>query len=435
MVLTADSISGLTLPVLRALLDQMGPAAFASPTHRDFYMSHDREIVLSGWMGAGKSRVLCEKAWWLARQYPGATFALFRKVAASIPATTARTFWRDVVDLRYLARQNRSENWLELTNGARIYFLGLDPDPLTGVPSKVGSLDAAWIGVDEAVELTPEDWIMLLGRLRDPRMPWHQIAAATNPGPPKHWLRDRMATHGRMLYAKSNRFLSREYVEMLGSLPDTAAGRRLGKGEWAGAEGMIWTLPDDQVRAPSAVPKRTIAGLDWGFVHAFACEVVGQSGSGREAVVEEVYAKGLGVDQIAPRLAEIFERRDVSAVFCDPSEPGLMAELARHLITHRQGHSGCRLRTRVEPARNDVLTGIQAVDKQIRLGLIVDPTCQGLLGELPGYTWAPNRAGGFFERPVEVNDDACDALRYAVMALEPDPDNPWASLVSAGGIA
>jgi phage terminase large subunit len=420
---------------LRALLRDVGPAGFASDVHERFFESHAAELVLSGWMGAGKSRILCEKAWWLARSYPGATFGIFRKTAASLPATTLRTFERDVMDLRLIRSRNKTENWVELTNGARIYFLGLDPDPLTGVPSKVGSLDLAWAGVDEAVELTENDWIMLLGRLRDPRMPWHQLAAATNPGPPNHWLKRRAESHGEMLFARSNVYLTDDYMAMLGGLPDTAAGRRLGRGEWAGAEGVIWSLNPAQVAAPTVPAKRYIAGLDWGFVHAFACEVIGQSGSGRLTVEDEVYAKGLGVDQLAPRLIEMFERLDVGAVYCDPSEPGLMAELGRHMSMHRQQHQGCKMRTHVEGANNDVLLGIQAVDKQIRAGMLISPGCRGLLDEIPGYTWKPNRAGGFYEEPIDAHDDACDALRYAVMALEPNPDNPWAGMRSASGWA
>src|SRR5258706_2828800 len=198
-------------------------------------------------MGAGRSRVLTQKAWKVARRYPGVTVALFRKAQNSIAHTTERTFERDVLDRRYLAKRNKTEHFWELTNSSRIYFLGLDPDPITGVPSKVGSMDLGWAGVDEAVELTQENWIMLLGRLRDPPSPWHQLAAATNPGPPKHWLRMRMlaSTERLMLAIRSNKFLTPEYVAMLANLPDTAAGRRLGRGEWAAAEGVIWTLPQE----------------------------------------------------------------------------------------------------------------------------------------------------------------------------------------------
>ena len=49
---------------------------------------------------------------------------------------------------------------------------------------------------------------------------------------------------------------------------------------------MIWDFPVDQMKAPNITEfKRVVAGVDWGFVHAFACEVVGQSGSGRLSVV------------------------------------------------------------------------------------------------------------------------------------------------------
>jgi phage terminase large subunit len=62
-------------------------------------------------------------------------------------------------------------------------------------------------------------------------------------------------------------------------------------------------------------------------------------------------------------------------------------------------------------------------------GMTVAPRCTGLLGEMPGYTWAPNRQGGFHEKPIDINDDACDALRYAVVALTASLDeNPWAQL-------
>ena len=383
------------------------PAAYASEDHRHFFDSRAPELVASGWMGAGKSRILCQKAWWVARTYPGVTVALFRKTAASLPATTARTFERDVVDYRYVAKRNKSENWWELTNGSRIYFLGLDPDPITGVPSKVGSLDLGWAGVDEAVELSESDWIMLLGRLRDPRMDWHQLAAATNPAHPKHWLRMRMLGDPKreLITIRGNKFLSPEYLAMLADLPDTAAGRRLGRGEWAAAEGVIWTLPEGQVRSLGDQRFKTVvAGLDWGFVHAFACEVVGATGSGQLKVVDELYVRGRTLPEIIPDLLRLRDEWGVSTFYGDPSEPAYIAECQQAGIP-------------VLPATNDVLPGIDAVSAAIKDGMTVDPKCSGLLAEIPGYTWAPDRKGGLAEKPVEINDDACDALRYAVMAL------------------
>lgn len=397
---------------LRRQLDR-GPL-FANTAQRAFFLSHAPEVLYSGAMGAGKSRILCEKAWWLATrdEYKGATFGIFRKVAASLPATTLRTFTRDVVDMRQLAKTNKSENWFELTNGSRIYFMGLDPDPITGVPSKVGSLDLAWAGVDEAVEVTEGDWIMLLGRLRDPHMPWHQLCAATNPGPPQHWLKRRFTPpteRHEYLHATAadNRFLPADYQEAIRSLPDNVFGKRLGQGLWVAAEGVIYTLPDSQVTNPDPMTrfKRVVMGIDWGFVHAFAAEVVGQTGSGRLAVLDELYATGTLLDDLIPRLRDYVTRYRVDTIYADPSEPEYIAACQRAGLP-------------VIPATNDILPGIDAVARAITDGLTVSPRCGGLLDELPQYRWAPDKAtGGLKDKPVEEGDDACDALRYAVMGL------------------
>lgn len=439
-----QTVNDLSLGVLRELRAALGPL-FASSEQEQFYDSRAREVLYSGWMGAGKSRILCEKAWAIAMKYPGCTVGVFRKVAASLPATTLRTFLRDVMQPAQIARRNLTEGWWELRNGSRIYFLGLDPDPVTGVPSKIGSLELAWAGVDEAIEVTEADWMMLLGRLRDPRIPFHQIAAATNPAHPKHWLLLRFTQDPGpdklMLKAKGNRFLPQDYQAILDSLPDNAIGRRLGKGEWAAAEGVIWRVLDWQVKDIDWTPRRVVAGIDWGWVHMFACEVLGASSTGRLAVLGEYAAAGRGVDQAAPHLAKLAERFDIETFYADPSEPGLMDQLRREFVVHRERHVDeegrniCKLRASVEPAINDVLPGIQAVDKALRSGMLVSPSCDQLLTEVPGYTWKPQRGGGFQEVPIDINDDACDALRYAVMALEPNQSNPWAALSSAGGVA
>jgi phage terminase large subunit len=70
--------------------------------------------------------------------------------------------------------------------------------------------------------------------------------------------------------------------------------------------------------------------------------------------------------------------------------------------------------------------------------MTIAPSCGGLLGELPGYTWAKDKSGGFHEKPIDINDDACDALRYGIVALtDALSANPWAALAgkSAGGVA
>ncbi len=201
--------------MLESLRRELGPE-FANDQQREFFDSRAAELLYSGAFGAGKSRILVEKALALARRYPGTPIGIFRKVRASLAATTQVTFLQ-AARPGELVRKNKTEGWYELANGSRIWLLGLDADPETGVPSKVGSLDLAFAFVDEAVELDEGDWMMLLGRLRYPETPYRQIAAATNPSGPDHWLKKRFSppTDDRVYLSaptSANRFLPLDYV-------------------------------------------------------------------------------------------------------------------------------------------------------------------------------------------------------------------------------
>lgn len=224
----------------------IGPR-FANHQQRVFFESRAPEILYSGAFGAGKSRILCEKALSLALRYDGAKIAICRKVAASLAATTELTFVHDVLRPSGVSfRQNRTERWFEFGNGSRIWFFGLDPDPSTGVPSKIGSFDADFIFVDEAVECTEGDWMMLLGRLRHDAAGWQQIGAATNPADPSHWLKARFDSGNRVyLHASTfdNALTPDSYKRRMAEMTGIYASR-YAEGQWIAVEGALFS-PDD----------------------------------------------------------------------------------------------------------------------------------------------------------------------------------------------
>lgn len=50
------------------------------------------------------------------------------------------------------------------------------------------------------------DCTMLIGRLRHPASVWTQIAAATNPADPMHWLKDRFTEHPKRQFIHARTF-------------------------------------------------------------------------------------------------------------------------------------------------------------------------------------------------------------------------------------
>ncbi|MFI4998223.1 MAG: phage terminase large subunit, partial [Hyphomicrobiales bacterium] len=234
-----ERLRGLPRATLEALRAELGPR-FVNEQQRAFFDSQAPEVLYSGAYRAGKSRIGCEKAFYLAREFPCIPIGIFRKTAASLAASTERTLLQDVVPRPAIAQHNLTERWYQLHNGSRIWLFGLDRDPITGQPSKVGSVELGWAFIDEAAECSEEDWAMVKGRLSWPGIPYHQITAATNPASPQHWLKQRFtpSTEDRVyLHASTfdNPALPADYLEQARRASDNYLTKRNIYGEWVGA--------------------------------------------------------------------------------------------------------------------------------------------------------------------------------------------------------
>jgi PBSX family phage terminase large subunit len=209
---------------------------------RGFIASAASRLLFSGAFGAGKSVVLCAKALKLSLDYPGNFGFIARKVRASLSQTTLKTFLELVCPKELISDHNKSEGLVRLTNGSEILFGGLD-DYL-----KLGSLNLGFAGIDEAIESIEDDWKMLEGRLRKPNVP-HIIFAATNPGPPTHYLYKMFFQdkRGEVYQASSfdNKALPKDYLERLSEF-DGVYYDRFVLGLWKGLEGLVYSSFDDR---------------------------------------------------------------------------------------------------------------------------------------------------------------------------------------------
>lgn len=220
-----------------------------------------------GALGGGKSRTLCEDAFNQMLEYPGIVVLLCRQAHTSIVETTKKTMVRDVVPPSLVANSKASqgEDYIELWNGSRCHFVGLD-NPLRWFSSEIG-----FIGFDEAQETRRDDVVLLIGRLRQQGMP-HRASFTFNPSSPGHWLQQWFLLGGEPTpfgFRKDELFVSEDAVSSMGTcefffakatdnkyLPDgyieqTVAGfpahmrRRYLEGLWEYSEGNSFFAVDD----------------------------------------------------------------------------------------------------------------------------------------------------------------------------------------------
>lgn len=156
-----------------------------------------------GAMGGGKSRTGCEDVFDAALDNPGITCLVARQAHTSIVETTKKTMLRQVIPHQVIthSRASGGEDYVELWNGSRIHFVGLD-DPLRWYSSEIG-----YVFFDEAQELNEDTVLRIITRLRQrcndcernptydenkrivpcPHMP-NKAILTFNPGNPGHWL-------------------------------------------------------------------------------------------------------------------------------------------------------------------------------------------------------------------------------------------------------
>lgn len=213
-----------------------------NPQQYGFLTSKASRLLFSGAFGCGKTFVLCSKGLQLSIEYPGNFGLICRKVRATLSQTTQKTFLDRVCLKELIADYNKSEGLIKLINGSQILFGGLD-DPL-----KLGSLELGWCGIDEAIETVEDDWQMIEGRLRLPGVP-HQIFAATNPGPPSHYLYRMFFAEKRGDVFQSSSYdnpeLPEDYKARLSEFDGTYRDRYV-LGLWKGLEGLVYSSFDDK---------------------------------------------------------------------------------------------------------------------------------------------------------------------------------------------
>lgn len=424
---------------------------------KELFDCKDRQVLLSGPAGTGKSRAAMEKLALASVLKPGTRVLIVRKTLASLTATGLVT-WREKVIPELLAAGKVSFFGGNKEKPAQyIFHHDKQPDSVVVVggmdkPTKIMSGEYDLIFVQEATELTEDDWQALSTRLRNANLSYHQLLADCNPDAPTHWLnvrcqegKTRMLTSvhqdNPVYFDEAGNITERgkEYVEgVLGDLTGIYRVRLL-DGIWAAAEGVIFggfSRRDHVVNKPtfSKDTRLCSAGMPWdwtrywtvdfGFQHPFVLQRWAEDPDGALWLYGEQYMTHKIVEDHVRDLKRIV--MDAKGNWTEPRPRKILADhdaedretFHRHFghattpadKTVKPGLEACMARLKIQangkPHVYFINGALDVIDQ--RQVMAKRPTCT--IDEFGGYVWAD----GEKEKPLKENDDGCDALRYVV---------------------
>jgi hypothetical protein len=213
------------------------------------------EVLLSGPAGTGKSRAILEKLNFCANSYPGSRYLIVRKTRESLAESVLQTYESFVMGLNHPIVQGMKRHYRQsyyYPNGSQIVVGGMNK------ADRIMSTEYDIIYVQEATELSIEDWEKLSTRLRNRKLPFQQIIGDCNPAAPTHWLKqrcDRGATlfldtrheENPLLWDAAKGEWTPEGVRYLARLDQLSGARkqRLRYGLWVQPAGAIYDVFDD----------------------------------------------------------------------------------------------------------------------------------------------------------------------------------------------
>jgi PBSX family phage terminase large subunit len=430
----------------------------------EIFRRRDSELLLSGPAGTGKSRAALEKLHAMMLRNPGARGLIVRKTLVSLGSTGLVT-WREKVAAESIAAghvvwfggSQQEAAAYRYSNGSTVVVGGLDK------PQKVMSSEYDVIFVQEAIELTVDDWEALTTRLRNGRISFQQLLADCNPDAPNHWLKKR-ADRGdtTMLFSRheDNPVLFRDdgtltdvgenYIGKLERLTGVRY-HRLRHGRWVAAEGLIYEHFDPAVHLVDRfdIPEDWSRwwSIDFGYRNPFVCQFWAEDGDGRLWLYREIYFSGRLVEDHARQILRLVKRcgeccgskderhdcHECRACRLEWSEPRPRAVICDHDAEDRatlERHLGMSTKA----ATKTVSDGIQAAqsrfraagDGRARVFFLRDSVVErdpelddakkpcSTVEELPGYVWDMTPGKPPKETPVKENDHGVDAMRYMV---------------------
>lgn len=361
---------------------------------------------------------------WAMSAFGGKNFAICGKTVGSLRRNVITGLKQMMTGSGYHIADRLTENLLIISGGGKVNYLYLFGGKDESSQNLIQGITLAGAFFDE-VALMPESFVnQATARCSVEGAKWWFNC---NPEGPFHWFKQNWidrAEERRLLYIHflmtDNLTLSTRTLEKYRNMYTGVFARRFIMGEWAAADGVIYSMFDTTENVLPDVtfrPERELIAVDYGtfnpcvFLHLYAA---GTGDGIRHYVDREYYHSGRGEQggaavqkddaQYAWDMLTFTGGRKDIPIIVDPSASSFITRLR---------HDGF---TNVIPAKNAVAKGIAAVSVELTgRRLTFSPDCVNTLREIPSYVWDVKHAERTGEdRPLKENDHCCDALRYGV---------------------
>lgn len=347
-----------------------------------------------------------------------------------------------ILSVKFIFRNNSSGEYFEIPlkkyKGLKFYTVG---GAREGDERKVQGMTVLVWYADEAASYAETFFNMMLTRLS---LEESKAFFTLNPEGPSHYIKKFIDKHENVDspsyiegYVKSYRFklddnnsLPESYKKQQHSSYSGHMYKRLILGEWAVGEGLVYSVDKlkyislDEFKEiynnaennrlyhqyDSNFDEKHNIGVDLGTVHPTAF-IKCWKYKGVWYIISEFYKPKISPSDLAIELNKFNEdtRPDMfndNDIFYDHAAKWFFQQMSQDYR-----------KLKLMPAKKDVLKGIMFVENLILNGrlVIVKENCPNLINEFNSYSWD---AKSNSDDVIKENDDALDALRYAIYSTE-----------------
>ena len=326
------------------------------------------------------------------------TISVIRKTLPALKGSVLRDFLNILHEtgLYWLGQHNKAENTFTY-NGHLIEFLSVDE------PQKIRGRKRDIAFLNEANELTIEDFRQINMRTIQ------QVIVDFNPSDPIHWLYNdlipRKDADTWVTTYKDNEFLSKDLVYEIERMKhrDPDYWRVYGEGLKAifTARQIFnnWNFIDYSQFPEFDLSVDGVLGIDYGYTNDSTAVVLVFKQNDKLYIHEILYSKGLTNQDIV----EIIKQKKYDDVlsYADSAEPKSIEEMKR-------------LGMLIKPAVKGQGSVMAGISKLKEFEIYVSNQSTNIKREYNAYYWQTLKDGTIINKPVDRENHAMDAIRYAV---------------------